>query len=169
MGCMWDSVRSIWYCNKSNYCYTDGPLSQYLYLIELNNVRFPFDNSKVKKFGARWNPDIRKFWVFLQNPYFLDGSLDRFHPSRNGQYFFYFLVTIYFLRFDFVCSVGRLQYGNQIVPNPPPNAELPLPLAIAPRLFLPPPALPPPAPCKIKCSFYMNGSCRNGSACKYLH
>ena len=84
MGCMWDSDRSIWYSNKSNYCYTNGSLSQYLYLIILNNVRYPFDNPKVKKFGARWNPDIKRFWVFFQNTHFLDGSLDRFHPSRNG-------------------------------------------------------------------------------------
>ena len=65
MECVWDNDKSHWYCYKNNFCYTDGSLLQYLYLIELIHVRFPHDNRKVKKLGARWNPDDRKFGVFF--------------------------------------------------------------------------------------------------------
>ena len=52
-----------------------------------------------------------------------------------------------------------------MVTNPPTNdGELPLPLAIAPSFNL-----PPPVACKIKCSFFLKGSCRNGTACKFMH
>ena len=132
MGCIWDSDRNLWYCYKNNYCYTDGSLSQYLYLIELNNVRFPHDNLlagdgilKSESFGFSFRTH-----TFLMNRSMLSILLEMVSIS-----FFDLLVTIYFLRFDFDCSVGRPQFGNQMVLNPPPNGELPLPLTIAPVLF----------------------------------
>ena len=85
LGCFYDFVKAHWYSYVDSYHYCYGSLYYFLYpILFFNEYK---DNHIVKRFGAKFNATHTKFCVFHQNKYFLNGTLDRYHPTRNGKFY----------------------------------------------------------------------------------
>ena len=54
MNCSWDKIRNKWVSLMTNFFYTNGSLSRYLYPVLLARVGY-LDNSVIKNLGAKWD------------------------------------------------------------------------------------------------------------------
>ena len=84
LGCYYDFVKANWYTYVDNLDYRNGSLYYFLYPILLTNDYK--DNHILKRCGAKFNTKHNKFCVFHQNQYILNGTLDRYHPTRNCKF-----------------------------------------------------------------------------------
>ena len=84
LGCSWNG--QCWYSLKNNHCYMDGSLPPYLYFVLLSGIEFAQNNNLLPEHCIKWNFKHKCHCVFFQNSFLQNGSLDKFNPTKNGEW-----------------------------------------------------------------------------------